>query len=181
VGLAEPVGPTLHQGVKSGAVDEDAASVIDETVRELRPEDDDGLYPCAVAGLPLDVFLDASSGERAFSVLRSPSAPSCQFSTYGGGGDRKVDRTPARPVASVAHGGGQTPPLASDVGTDGQRVERGLDCAEALGAKGALVLVGRDEHTEVQLGERCPIASSETPAGALVGDQRVEVAERGLN
>jgi hypothetical protein len=49
----------------------------------------------------------------------------------GGGGDRKVDRTPTRPAASVAHSGGQASPLPGDVGTDRQRIERGLDRAES--------------------------------------------------
>jgi hypothetical protein len=96
----------------------------------------------------------------------------------GGRRERKVDGAPARLTAAVADGGRQTSPLASDLGCDRQRVEAGLDCAEALSTPRALVIIGCDKHAEVELRERRDAYRRLDTTGRLCRDQHRRVEQR---
>jgi len=63
---------------------------------------------------------------------------------------RSIATTP-RPTSACRHRGGQPRPFARDRGVDPQRLECGLDDAEALSAARALVEIAVDDDVEVQL------------------------------
>ncbi len=71
----------------------------------------------------------------------------------GGGGNRQIDRSPARLPASLGNRGREAAPFPCHGSVDREGIERCLDHAEPLRPAPAFVGIGRSERAEVELGE----------------------------
>jgi hypothetical protein len=96
----------------------------------------------------------------------------------GGGGYGEVECAPAGLAAAGLYGGGEASPFACDSGVDRQRLECGLDHAQAQRAPGAFVVVAGDQRAEVKLGQAGGADRALEFSGIIGADQHGRVEQR---
>ena len=101
---------------------------------------------------------DMSWGQDTDQVLDEPEVGLVVRDEWNAGDvrgrcDREIHGAPAGLRAALRDRSREPAPFARDGRVDRERVERGLDDAEALGAASALVRIAGDQDAEVKLGQ----------------------------